>query len=79
MASRQSRPLKDRAELQAEVAKIAAEVGDGAVPRPDRWSGFRVTPLEIEFWHDGAHRLHDRLVYRRASPDAAWSISRLFP
>lgn len=79
VASRQSRALKDRAELQAEVAKVAAAVGDGTVPRPGRWSGFRVTPLEIEFWHDGAHRLHDRLVYRRASSDAAWTIGRLYP
>ncbi len=79
VASRQSRALKDRAELKAEVARVAAAHGDGAVPRPDRWSGFRVTPLEIEFWRDGAHRLHDRLVYRRPSADAAWTIGRLFP
>lgn len=80
IASRQSRPLKDRAELQAEVARVTAlHEGDELVPRPDRWSGFRVTPLEIEFWQDGAHRLHDRLVYRRPAPDAPWAVCRLFP
>ena len=80
IASRQSRPLAGRAELEAEVARIAAlHAGDDVVPRPDRWSGFRVAPVEIEFWQDGVHRLHDRLVYRRPTADAGWTVTRLFP
>jgi pyridoxamine 5'-phosphate oxidase len=80
IASAQSRPLKDRAELKAEFAKTAARYeGDDIVPRPDRWSGFRVKPVQIEFWQDGLHRLHDRLVYRRPSPDAAWTTGKLYP
>lgn len=79
VASRQSRPLENRAALEAEVTRTAALYGDGEVPRPDRWSGFRVTPLEIEFWQDGAHRLHDRLVYRRPDPSASWTIGKLYP
>jgi len=80
IASAQSRPLKDRAELKAEVAKTAARFeGDDIVPRPDRWSGFRVSPLQIEFWQDGLHRLHDRLVYRRPAAGAPWTIGKLYP
>ncbi|MDF1708160.1 MAG: pyridoxamine 5'-phosphate oxidase [Paracoccaceae bacterium] len=77
-ASRQSRPLGSRASLLAEVAKITALKG----PNPDRppyWGGYRIDPVEIEFWADGAFRLHDRFVWRRESPADAWKIERLNP
>ena len=77
-ASRQSRPLQSRSALMAEVAKITATKG----PNPDRppfWGGFRIVPSEIEFWADGAFRLHDRFVWRRNAPDDEWSVVRLNP
>lgn len=78
-ASQQSRELEGRFALEKEVARFMAKFGVGEVPRPDHWSGFRVTPLEIEFWHNRPFRLHDRIVFRRGSPDDGWTKSRLFP
>jgi pyridoxamine 5'-phosphate oxidase len=49
------------------------------VPRPPHWSGFRLKPLLIEFWQDGAFRLHDRLEYRRAAPGEPWTTQTLYP
>lgn len=77
-ASRQSQPLSSRAALMAEVAKIAAL--KGADPgRPPFWGGYRITPVEIEFWADGAYRLHDRFRWTRPSPGAPWTVTRLNP
>ncbi len=76
-ASRQSRPLRGRFELEREVARYAAKFHIGAVPRPAFWSGFRLKPRCIEFWRGSAFRLHDRLVYHRA--EAGWTTERLFP
>lgn len=76
-ASDQSRPLAGRFELEKRVAKFAAKYAIGTVPRPPHWSGFRVEPQRIEFWQDGAFRLHDRLVYLRE--DGAWRTERLYP
>ena len=78
-ASRQSRPLTSRAALEAEVARLTAAFGTGEVPRPDYWRGYRLIPLEIEFWRHGAFRLHDRIVFRRASPGQPWTKTRLYP
>jgi len=78
-ASRQSRPLASRAVLEAEMAEIARRYPSDAVPRPAYWSGFRVRPLTIEFWRDGAHRLHDRVLFRRDDLDSPWARTRLYP
>ena len=78
-ASQQSRPVADRAALEAAVDEATARFGDGEVPRPPHWSGTRITPLRIEFWRDGAHRLHDRVVYRRARAEDDWQTERLYP
>ena len=77
-ASKQSQPLDSRGALMAEVARIGASKGLHP-PRPSFWGGFRINPLEIEFWADGAHRLHDRFRWARKSPDEGWSITRLSP
>ncbi|MDE3122236.1 MAG: pyridoxamine 5'-phosphate oxidase [Paracoccaceae bacterium] len=77
-ASQQSRPLASRTTLLAEVAKITATKGPNP-PRPPFWGGFRIQPLEIEFWADGAFRLHDRFRWRRETLEDAWEISRLNP
>lgn len=78
-ASEQSRPCEGRFELEKRVAKFAAKFNIGKVPRPPHWSGFRIRPRYIEFWKDGAFRLHDRHVFRREEDGAAWSVDRLFP
>ena len=82
-ASDQSRPLTGRFELEKRVARYAAKFAIGQVPRPPHWSGFRIAADRIEFWQDGAFRLHDRLVYHRdAGAEAAplgWRTERLFP
>lgn len=78
-ASQQSRPLTARFELETAVAMQTARFGLADVPRPPHWSGFRIKPLAIEFWHDRPFRLHDRVVFRREKPDGAWSKARLYP
>lgn len=78
-ASQQSRPLESRAILLAAAESYAKRFGDGDIPRPDYWRGWRLTPLEIEFWHDGAFRLHDRIRFTRVAPESSWERRRLFP
>ena len=78
-ASQQSRPLASRVALKTAVAKYGARYAVGAIPRPPYWSGFRVTPVQIEFWMGRPFRLHDRVVFKRESPVDAWSKTRLFP
>ncbi len=77
-ASRQSQPLSSRTALMAEVAKVTAKYGTNP-PRPDFWGGYRLTPTEIEFWADGAFRLHDRFVWRREEVGMEWQVQRLNP
>ena len=77
-ASHQSQPLSSRAALVAEVAKVTAAQGPSPA-RPPFWGGYRIVPLEIEFWADGAFRLHDRFRWRREAVDDNWEIHRLNP
>lgn len=77
-ASRQSQPLESREALMAEVARRDEEFG-GNPPRPPFWGGFRLTPLEMEFWADGEARLHDRFLWRRATTADSWEATRLNP
>ncbi|WP_339852550.1 pyridoxamine 5'-phosphate oxidase [Roseovarius nubinhibens] len=77
-ASEQSRPLASRQSLMTKVAKITATKGVSP-DRPPYWGGYRITPLEIEFWADGAFRLHDRFVWRREKIGDAWNVLRLNP
>lgn len=78
-SSAQSRPVASKAALEAHVRDLEARLGDAPVPRPEHWSGFRVAPIEMEFWQDGAYRLHDRVRFTRASVDAPWHRHRLYP
>ena len=78
-ASAQSRPLTAPLELETAVALQTARFGFGEVPRPPHWSGFRIMPLSIEFWHDRPFRLHDRVVFRRERPEGEWSKAKLYP
>ncbi|MEM6373039.1 MAG: pyridoxamine 5'-phosphate oxidase [Pseudomonadota bacterium] len=77
-ASAQSRPLDGRATLMTKVAKVTAEHGTNPA-RPPFWGGYRITPIEIEFWADGAFRLHDRFRWSRENSGTPWQISRLSP
>jgi pyridoxamine 5'-phosphate oxidase len=76
-ASRQSAPLESRFALEKAVALYTARFPAGGIPRPPHWSGFRLVPVEIEFWRDGAFRLHDRARFSRS--DAEWTRTALFP
>ena len=76
-ASDQSRPLSDRATFEARFDDMEARFRGGDVPRPPRWSGFRVVPTRIELWCDRAHRLHERRLFVRTSD--GWSEGLLYP
>jgi len=78
-ASRQSRPLESRFALEKAVAAETARHLVGAVPRPPHWSGFRITPLQIEFWHARLSRLHERVVFSRTAAGEDWVKTRLYP
>ncbi|OYX03187.1 MAG: pyridoxamine 5'-phosphate oxidase [Bosea sp. 32-68-6] len=78
-ASQQSRPLESRFALEKAVAIQAAKFGVGTIPRPPHWTGFRISPVYLEFWRDGAFRLHDRVVFRRAQAGEPWARARLYP
>lgn len=78
-ASDQSRPLESRLALEAKIAALAAKFGLGEVPRPSHWTGWRLSPLRIEFWRDRPFRLHDRLAFTRSGPTDPWEKRRLYP
>jgi len=78
-ASKQSRPLESRFALEKAVAEYTARYAIGEIPRPVHWSGFRIRPTSIEFWKDGAFRLHDRIEFSRADPDGGWEKIRMYP
>ncbi len=76
-ASRQSQPLESRDVLIRAVDEMRARFPDEAVPRPPHWTGYRIAPVTMEFWQDGAYRLHDRVRFTRAGE--AWTGKRLYP
>lgn len=76
-ASKQSQPLESRLAFEKAIALNAAKYAIGDVPRPKGWSGWRITPQSIEFWHDRPFRLHDRIVFRREGD--GWNKTRLYP
>jgi pyridoxamine 5'-phosphate oxidase len=76
-ASKQSRTMEDHFELETEIAKAALRFGVGRIPRPSFWSGFRVAPQQIEFWHGKPYRRHHRIRYTRT--DGSWSAKYLYP
>ena len=77
-ASPQSRVLPDRAAVEAELAAVTERFGDGPIPPPPHWGGFRVIPATVEFWQGRSNRLHDRLRYRKAD-ERGWIVERLAP
>ena len=78
-ASQQSRPLELRAALEAAVEAYERRFGNAAVPRPDHWRGYRLEPVEIEFWRDRPSRLHERLQFKRLNPGSPWERRLLYP
>src|SRR5690606_16478485 len=78
-ASKQSRPLESRFALEKAVAEYTTRYAIGSIPRPSYWSGFRIRPTSIEFWHDRAFRLHDRVQFTRPDPESDWQSARLYP
>jgi pyridoxamine 5'-phosphate oxidase len=78
-ASKQSSPLESRMAFEKAIALTTAKYAIGTVPRPPHWSGFRIVPVSMEFWHDRPFRLHDRVEYRRETLGAPWVKTRLYP
>jgi pyridoxamine 5'-phosphate oxidase len=78
-ASKQSSPLESRLAFEGAVARVTARYPLGTIPRPPFWSGFRVAPVAIEFWHDRPFRLHDRIAFTRGASHEPWTRTRLYP
>ncbi len=78
-ASQQSDAMPDRFALEKAVARVALKYPLGEVPRPPHWIGYRIKPVEMEFWTDKPFRLHERIAFSRAQPQGDWQVSRLYP
>jgi pyridoxamine 5'-phosphate oxidase len=78
-ASKQSAALESRMAFEKAIARFAAKFAIGTVPRPPYWSGYRVAPVEIEFWQERLYRLHDRIAFRRSGLAEPWTKTRLYP
>ena len=78
-ASHQSQPLRDREELERRYAALEKQHEGKTVPRPPQWGGYRVAPVLVEFWKNGAGRLHHRELYTRPTPGRAWKMTLLNP
>jgi pyridoxamine 5'-phosphate oxidase len=78
-ASKQSAPLESRHAFEQAVAVNTMKFAVGAIPRPPYWAGYRLQPLIMEFWQDRPFRLHDRMEFSRAAPEAPWHKTRLYP
>ena len=78
-ASKQSAALESRLTFEQAIARFTAKFAAGAVPRPPYWVGYRVVPVEIEFWQERPFRLHDRIVFTREGVGAPWTKTRLYP
>jgi pyridoxamine 5'-phosphate oxidase len=78
-ASQQSRPLESRFAFEKAIALYGAKYALGAVPRPPHWSGYRVLPISMEFWHDRPFRLHDRIEFKRETASGPWVKTRMYP
>lgn len=79
LASAQSRPLKNKEFLDKKVMELDKKYKDQSIVRPDFWGGYYLSPSYFEFWQGGAHRLHDRLVYKRDKKRKIWEVERLYP
>ena len=78
-ASAQSRPLSSRTDLEAAVHAYQRRFGSADVPRPEYWRGYRLAPVEIEFWRDRPSRLHDRVMFTRTTQESIWEKRLLYP
>jgi pyridoxamine 5'-phosphate oxidase len=78
-ASAQSRPLASRADLEAAVRAYEQRFEGAEAPRPEYWRGYRLAPVEIEFWRDRPSRLHERIMFTRAAPESIWGRQLLYP
>lgn len=77
IASNQSHPLADRAIFENRLKEAENKFGDGPIPRPENWSGYRVSPQHFEFWQERPFRLHDRAIWERQGN--GWDVTRLYP
>ena len=77
-ASAQSQGIENREALMQQLADVSARFGEGEIPRPPNWGGYRLIPVSWEFWQGGENRLHDRFRYLR-NDDGSWQATRLQP